>query len=65
MTLHIETKLNQMTVKMNNLQVKEEGAAMEASKWMHITEMKARRGFKNYCSMKESKNGLVSWKLMC
>lgn len=31
---------------MNNLQVKEEGAAMEASKWMPITEMKARRGFK-------------------
>lgn len=35
-----------MTARMNNLQVEVEGAAVEASKGMHITEMKARRGFK-------------------
>lgn len=35
-----------MTARMNNVKVKGEGAAMEASKWMHIAEKVARRGFK-------------------
>ena len=46
MALQIETKLSWMTARMNNLQVKEEGTAMDASEGMHIIEMKARRSFK-------------------
>lgn len=43
---------------MNNLEVKEEGAAMEASKWMHITEMKARKGFKTTAAWRKAKMAL-------
>lgn len=44
-----------MTARMNNLQVEEEGDAMEESKWMHITEMKARNSFQTTAAWKEVK----------
>lgn len=43
---------------MNNLQVKEKGNAVEARKWMHITEVEARRGFKTTAAWKKVKMAL-------
>lgn len=48
-----------MAARMINLQVEEEGDAVEESKWMLVTEIKARNSFQITAAWKKVK--MASW----